>query len=377
MRSVSRRFRAHLGFANTWVSECDWTNDGGKSWTPAQVIAGSVTASTTSQVHWQVRNLRLRGVTAGLNGINEVTTQIRLRQGLEWGPGDRELLSLGRYRVLSSTELLETDGALVIDADSHEDYVIQGQLTEPLEIDEQLASITVGTLLRKVFREPEIYWDPRVPDQVLPYMAIERDLWGALSGDNNASSVMNALGALIYPDADNIWRVVPRPTLQADPSFVVASGSGGMLLDGSQVRDNTNVRNQVVVTGTGAGLVGPVMAQDNDPLSLTYLNRAIEDGGCGPRPEFYESELILDEDQAMTVAQARLATHLGQKQQVTFSSHYDPTKEPGDVGLAASIRVILDEVTYDLAVTPGPLQCTTRATASSLYGGAPVELAEE
>lgn len=368
MRTVSERFRAQLGGYCMWLTVVEWTNDG-VTWAPARLQAGTVTRSLSDQVHWQA-SLSLSGVSDGLDGINPYNTRVRIRHGLQFAPGDFELLNFGRYRVTQTT--MSRTG-LQVELSSYEQFLVGAVQARPHTYKAASADAFLSKVIGEVIPEASIVWSPAMQDKrntPIPDVLTEADRWSVVDGTDSSDSVAAAIAGRVITGPDGGFLVIPVPTLDDTPVGSVVAGPGGLLIDSSEEHTLDGVANVIVVTGTSTDspvVIGPAIVKDTDPNSPTYYARPIAAGGFGQVPFFFNSSLITTEEQAVETARSKLASRVGLRQAVTFDSAHDPTKEPGDVLMVADgRRVILDSVTYDLA--GGPLQAETRSQASRLDG---------
>lgn len=374
MTIAATRFSSAIGGVTRWVTTVDWSVDGGGTWQPATFKGGSVTCSATSQVRW-VCSLKLADVPFGRDGINPYQTRLRVRHGMRMSNHEPPVMTgLGVYAVTSTQRSTGAEDEIEVTGESFEHYLIRSALVQPLAVGVRAASTLIRNLIQQVLPDAQVDFDLSVTDQLLPKMTIERDRWAMIDGSSDARSIAKSLGARVYPDENGVWRVMPVPSLQDTPVWEAHEGPGGVLLSMSEQLSNERVTNVQIVFGSPDGdrVIGPGIAKDLDPTSLTYVGLGPDSGGFGEVPaDPYTSQLITSRGQAVRVAQSRLASRLGLKQQLTFNTLHDPTKRPGQVGIVYGIttqRVILDSVTYDLSPAPGPLQCQTRTTATRLAG---------
>lgn len=372
--TVDQRFRAALAGVTRWESLVEWSNDGGQVWDRLTLVNGKVTCSATSQIRWTA-NLKVTGAPFGPDGLNPYQSRLRVRHGLRHSPQEQPVwLGLGRYALTSIRRSLDDPGVYDVQGESFEHYLIRSTFSGPQTVVAQSASALLDRLVRGVLPDALISWDPAVEDVGLPKLTIERDRWGMIDGSSDATSIAKSLAARVYPDENGIWRVMPVPSLKDPPVWEARPGVGGVLLTQTEELTNDGVDNVQVVYGSpnGSQVIGPGIAEDLDPLSLTYVGRLPDRGGYGRVPsEPYTSQLITTREQAERVAHARLASRLGLKQQLSFGTLHDPTKRPGQVGILHAFepqRAILDAVTYDLSPAPAALSCETRTTATRLDG---------
>lgn len=376
MRTTSRRFADAIPGVNRWTTVIEWSNDGGVTWQQADLIEGSVTADATSQVRWNCQ-LSIIDAPFGRHGINPFTTVMRIRHGIAWSmvPTDRELLGMGRYKIMTCSRTRSEPGRINLTGDSFERVLLNARYRRPWKAPAGYADGRLAQMITSQLPKATVYWHPDVTPRWLPATMIERDRWEAIDGGQAAGSIAKALGARIYTNGDGVWVVMPTPSLEDPTSWGADIGPGGILINSSDEYTNEYVYNAVVVTGESTDEevdpVGPLWVVDSDPYSLTYFWREADHGGFGQKPKYYTSQLITTETQALEAGRGLLASSLGLRQTITFDSLHDPRKEPGDVGLVTGVdgqqeRVILDAVTYDLL--GGPLQATTRTTQTRLAG---------
>ena len=369
MRRVSSRFRSRLAGVNRWVTLVEWSNDGGRSWRPARLAGGSVTASQTSQTRYEC-SLTLVAAEVGRDGINPFTTRLRVRHGIAYSnhPDDVELVGLGVYRVEEVSRSL-TGQTVEVRGSSFEAYIIDARFVTPRTLPAQSASTMIDELIREVMPDASIAWRGITPTDRVPKIIAERDRWELVDGSRDSTSVARALGARVFCDGDGVFVVAPVPALTDPAVWTATTGEGGLLVDSTEELSSDGVYNSVVVWGESTDgetpPAGPGIAVDDDPLSLSYIG-----GPFGQRPRFYSSQLITTKEQADRAARGMLAPYLGLRQRVSFSALHDPTLEPGDVGTvdtpSGPQKMIIDSITYDLG--GGPMSCETRATATRLAG---------
>lgn len=382
----SPRFLAQIGGDGSpqWVTAVEWSNDGGREWHDATVVSGTVTNSQSSQIRWTA-SVALTDVTFGRDGINPFTTRFRVRRGLRYSPHEQpEYVGLGVYRCVSCTRST-LDELVTVTGQSFESYVIRSRIYQPITFHPQSAQDAIENpraefgrrrgLVTEVLRDSTINWHPGVDkDLPLPRLVAITDRWATVDGDRDARSIAKALGARVFTDGDGIWQVAPVPSLQDLAAWEVAEGVDGVSLGAAEELTSDGVFNVEVVVGTAESeMIGPGIAKDTDPASLTYVGREVDDGGFGEiAADEYQSQMITSVTQAEHVARARLANRLGLRRNLSFGRLHDPTIRAGDVGIVkgfdADNKIILDSVTFDLGSTPGPMQCQTRTQQTRLAG---------
>jgi len=376
---VSERFVRSIGGTNNWVTDIRWSNeDGVWSEHSLRLAAGTVTADSTAQARWSC-SLTVRGpivdgseqpVSIGDDGLNNWHTYLRVDHGIQFGPNDRELIGMGRYRVDTVERATDDPQAVVLTGVSFEAKLMDATFTTPRKLAAGDPYGRVLSLLRQIIPDATLYWDPRVDNDVwLPEVTVEKDRWGQIDGGRMAGSVARALGARIFCDGNGVFVCAPVPSLADVPTWTADAGPGGVLLRSSERLTSEGVGNQIAIFGGGTGgipPIGPVIVSDSDPYSRTYYK-----GRFGPRPlDDYTNQNIRSINQAWKSGNGILQPQLGLRQQATFESLHDPLKVPDDVGRLrvpdGLQNVILDSVTYDLL--GGDLQTSVR-TAVALPAG--------
>lgn len=379
MRHVSRRFREALAGTPTWVTEVRYSNEAGQWSDPLSLVSGSVTSAATSQVRWTC-SLQVRGpmnafgsedrLELGDDGINDYWTHLKIDHGIEFAPGDRELIGMGLYRVDTAERALNDPDLITVAGVSFEQRLIDASLPWPKTFGASDPKGRVRELIEPILPDATLYWDEdEVENDVwLPKLTVEKDRWATIDGGRSAGSVARAVGARVFTDGHGTFICAPVPSLSDAPVWRAVSGPGGVLLGSVERLTADGVKNQIIVTGestSGSKPIGPIRVSDEDPYSRTFIG-----GRFGPRPMYYSSQQIVTRNQAFLSGNGILAPRLGLRRQVTFDQLHDPTKEPGDVGevetASGIVRVILDSCTYDLL--GGNLQTQTRTTVA-LPGG--------
>lgn len=373
MRTVSERWRRSVSDATRWATDIRYSNDGGTTWSdPALLYEGTVTADANQQVRWQC-SLTLGGWPVGLDGIQPFTSRLRIRHGIEYAPGDRELIGMGVYRVDSINRTLADPDRITLDGGSFESYIISAPFTVPRTLGASSAAARLEKMIHEILPKATIVWHDNVDADVwLPQAAVEGSRWDVIDGNADATSIARSIGARVYCDGAGVWHVAGVPSIHDEPAWTSVQGEGGVLVESTESLTADEVYNVVVAVGesTDGTITKQAIAEDDDPGSLTYVGRTPDEGGFGRRvrkPD-HVSALIRTYQQARSAAYGLLEPSLGLKQQISFDQIHDPTKEPGDVGLVDSptgqMRVILDRCTYDL--TGGSLRCSTRTTRTTL-----------
>lgn len=362
------------------LAEVSWSNDRGRTWTPAEVVSGTVKADRTSQTRWSIDDLTLAPDTPlGLDGVNAYSTRFRVRRGERALRGSPVWTPLGVYRVSDTSEA--TDGTVQVQGTSLEAAVRDARLLTPRMIGGGGADATARTVVEALIREavPDagFVWNV-AGDQGIPTTHQDTDRWGFIDGAASDQSIARALGAEVYCDGQGAFVVAPTPTLYDDPVWEVRYGDA--LVKAATALSREGVYNVVVANGQSTDSstppAGPGIAWDNDPDSPTYagpdpVRHPELAGPFGVVPRFYTSYLLTSMSQCQAAANALLADALGLHKTVTFDSVVKADLVPGQAG-RVEVRPgvlenhLIDSVSFDL--TSVAMSCQTRATTSRLLG---------
>lgn len=381
----SPRFLAHLAGDQVvrWVTRMELSNNGGKTWKPLTVESGSVTCSAKSQTRW-VTDFTAKDVPASLDGLNPYRTRLRIRQGMAFNPFDEpEWVSLGCYVVKSTSTSTDDPSRVQVSALSFEDYIIRSTLPVARTLNPQPIRGALESLISEVLPSASFVWDANLnPSIKIPYAQIT-DRWGTIDGTTSDRSFAQALGARVYHDENGLWRVDSVASLSDQPIWFAHEGPDGVQIKASDQQTNEGVTNIEVVYGTpsNGGVLGPYIASDDDPTSLTYVGRSPDDGGFGriPAPE-YRTPFVVNNEQGRNVARTRLAMHRGLRRQLGGEFRHNPTLRPDMVGqiqtLAGPQVCILDSLTFDIGPAPANMTAEIRLQANA-YDGKVVDVVED
>lgn len=364
-------------------ARAEWSQDGGATWQPAQVGTAQVTPDRTAECRYAA-TADLTGVpVGGRDGINTVTTRVRLWQGIQGSRVDTPYwVPAGTYVV---DEVSRTRLGAQVSLLGLEDVIRTGGFPVTRTIGPGSARAVLPPLIGEVLPTAPIAWDSGiVADTLVPQFVAEADRWAALSGGTDISGtstgIAAALGGELYVSATGAVTVSPVPSI-SDP-VVWRIPYGQAVVNVAEKQSADGLVNLWAISGDGGDgtpAVGPVHVWDTDPTSLTYAGPDPIDDPLAPqrlgltsvrlRVARHTSPLITTPAQAATVGRALLADSLGIQASVSFTSLCNPALEPGDV---VDIEVepgrwerhLIDSCPYTLgSVTQA---CTTRTTVRRL-----------
>ncbi|WP_263170692.1 phage tail protein [Streptomyces sp. SCSIO ZS0520] len=346
MLPISAAALAALGQATRRPVRAEWSNDGGRTWNPVRYGSGQVTPDRTAECRYSAA-IELLDVPRGRDGINSVSTELRLFQGIGIPRREVEWIPAGRYVI---DRLRRTRLGVSLDLLGREEVVRGAALPRARTIGPDGAEACAAILAAEALPGSAIAWRDGVKRGTrLPAFVVDEDRWAALSGGTDtagtSTGIASSLGAEFFCDATGTPTMAQVPTL-ADP---VRWSIGHTLVTAEPAEEESaeNLVNLWVVTGDagdGGAVAGPAVAWDDDPDSLTYAGPdPVEDplapqrlglAGVRVRTGRYTSPLVTSLAQADDVARARLADSLGVQASLSLTVACNPALEPGDVVLA-------------------------------------------
>jgi hypothetical protein len=365
MRPVSAAFLAAVASSNQMVTTVDVVQGATLIASLPTPVDGTVTLDDTAQIRGRVELAVADDGTLGLVPTTPASllapygNELRVRRGVEYASGVRELVSLGVFRI-EGVDVDDTPGGLSIRV-TGQDYsskVLDAQFEDPFTV---AAGTNVATALDTVLAGAGITAGAAtsiVTAQTTPTLVAEE------GGDRLAFAVSLAasIGLRMYFDGDGVIRFTPIVTSGA-PAVQLVEGDSGVLVQAGRSWDRTGTHNRWIVTGENTGETAPVrgVATDDNLASPTYYG-----GPFGRAPTFISSSFLTTNAQALDMANALKALELGTTQRVRFGAYVNPALEPGDIAritrLAAGIDEdhIIESLTIPL-IADATLTGTTRA----------------
>jgi hypothetical protein len=385
MLPVSEAVLAALPGAVQRPYRAEWSNDGGRSWTECGLLAGSaqITASRTSETRY-TGSATLTGVSGGAAGINPISTNVRLWQGIRVSRAEPVWFPAGRYTV---GRLRQTKTGLEAELSGIEDEIRDAGLPTARTVGPGDARGLVETLVGEALPGVPVAWRTGVnPDMLIPQLLAEDTRWAVLSSGTDSSGtatgIVEALAAEIFADARGVISVAPVPTLADPVAWRIGRGAGGVLIEPQTEQGSEGLANVWAVTGDAGGgetVIGPAYAWDDDPGSLTYAGPDPVGDPLAPqrlglwhvrlRVQRHTSAVITSLAQAYDVAHAKLADSLGVQYALSLTAVCNPALEPGDVievEVATGVweKHLVDSLSYTLGAAS--MSLTTRTSARRL-----------
>ncbi|MGW1134431.1 phage tail protein [Streptomyces griseoluteus] len=363
----------------------EWSNDG-TTWTRCGLLVGSasVTADRTAQTRYSAQ-AEVYGVTEGRDGINAISSNVRLWQGVQLPRRDPVWFPAGRYSVTRTSA--SQRGTISLELDGLEDDLREASFPVARTVGPGTARLLIEDLVGEALPGVPVAWRPGVdPDTTVPQIVASDDRWAVLSSGSDSTGastgIVAGLAGEIWVDARGVVTVGPVPTLDDPVVWEIGRGVGGALVQPQPETTRDGLANVWAVSGDGGDgspAVGPAFAWDDDPDSLTFAGpdpvndplapQRLGLNGVRVRVQRYSSSVITDYGQAAQVARARLADSLGVQASLSLTSVCNPALEPGDVVSVevkpgAWERHIIDSLSFTLGAAS--MSCKTRTSSRSL-----------
>lgn len=358
MRPVSDRFAAAIYNSHKVAVEARVLTASGS--TPVDILDGTVTLDITADSRGSC-DLTLPHEYAPANYADLVTpygNEIQLFRGIHFPDGERELVSLGIYRIEDVTD----DGTDVkVSGIDRSAFMVDALFEQTVNVSANYGTNVVTAIQNMILEAyPSARFRFGTTSTPVPTdrSAIEgNSRWGA------CQVLAEALGCVVYFDADGYATLRSVPLVTETPVAYVTTGQA--LMEAEREWSRTDAKNRWIVTGETddeepVSLRGE--ATDDNPSSPTRYG-----GPFGKVPDFYTNEWVSQDDaQAAHVAAIRKALLAGISQTVPFTSLPNPALEPFDVvrvtrtDAGIDHNVILDAVSIPLS-SEGTMTFTTRS----------------
>lgn len=330
------------------------------------VLGGSVTVDMRAQVRrrltMSIADADYSLVPRRIGSLLAPPNEIRVSQGIRFGPGDEELVPLGVFGISKPT-VDESDGGLAISLDGYDRSrrVSRAKWEVPWVI---TRGTNVATAIARILADRVPTLPPlnaALTAATTPLIVFGDDGGGDPWKDAATLASDNGLELLIDPVGIPVLRPAPDPSRAQAVARYAEGADASLLASAAREFDDEPGTNGVIVVGEGSEIAEPfrVIIWDDDPTSPTYYL-----GPWGKVPEYLVSELILTVEQALISGRALLRSRLGTVETVRFSSVGNPAHDGGDVvdlyrpRLHLDARYLIEQLTIPLG--PGTMEASCR-----------------
>lgn len=252
--------------------------------------------------------------------------EITCQWGLTYPDGATEWVPLGVFRIDSAGGSLLGDGAVRVVGVSREAYIADARFWAPYTASSASCTSLIGTLIHEVLPSVEVVVSCSM-DRRVPRTTWDEDRWGAIT------DLAQSIAATVYADPYGRFIITDAPTVDTPPVWTVNAGPGGVLVSADASSSRARIYNQVVVRGESPSSDSPPVQASATDLAATsptcWGDPAA--GAFGMVPYFMYLPTVTTTAQALAVARANLARHLGAAATLDVSTVPNPALEAGDV----------------------------------------------
>jgi hypothetical protein len=410
MLAVSPGFLAALAAPHQVTLRADVSKAGVRLYSGLPVIDGSVEVDSSSITRRRMSCQLGPRLPVGTYGdvptlpasagdpLGHYGQEITISWGLTYTNGLTEWLPVGVFRVEGASGSLLSDGPVQVSGVSREAYVADARFTAPYTASSGSAQSLIGTLIHEVLPTVEVVVTASM-DRRVPRTTWDEDRWAAIT------DLATSIAAVVYADpygrfviadaptlgSPSVWRVsgstadtVRHVSLFSDiftdifPSTrLVDPGIGGVLVSAVAASSRARVYNGVIVRGESPSSdAAPVQGSAYDLTAGSPTRWGDPSvGAFGMVPMFMAIPTVTTAEQAVAVARANLAKHVGAVSNLDVSAVPNAALEVGDVvevipdagDPAGSVRRhVVDSFTLPL-VAGGDFPMSTRDVGSITY----------
>jgi hypothetical protein len=334
MRPVTDKFLETLRGSHRMVADariCTTFQTGtDPTGTEIPILEGDVAADATADIRSTI-DLTTEGVglwSADPDGLlTPYGNELFVRRGIEYADGQKEIVSLGYYRITDVEQDEAPDGPIRLAGSDRMRGIADAEITTPIQFHKgHTFDAVFGRLVDEVYPDGLIEFDFDATTTT-----IGREVVAEGSRYTFLRDLVAARGKVMYFDHRGILVVHDWPD-PGQPVWDVNSGEGGVLITQARNLSREGMFNAVVATGEGADTDTPPRAVvvDNDPRSPTYWR-----GRFGKVPRFYSSPFITNADQARSAGETMLRARIGLPYAIDYTAIVNPALEVLD-----TVRVI-------------------------------------
>lgn len=347
--------------------------------TELEIITGTLTIASLTDIKGTL-DLTVPGGEAQWDALQPFGAEIYISVGVEFAPGDQELVPLGYFRIEQVNQAIAPFGPIEITALDRIAQIQQNQLAVPLPISDGNSHRDVFEALINGIDIPQqqtypglqpagnpayvgvqvpITWTAYNPDEVVIVgdQIVEDSTYTFLANliqiYNAAIRFTNDGGMLVYSLLVNF----------STPVATFSGGKGGNILTAQRITKRTQVYNITTAYGTDpTSITDYVTSYNQDPASPMCWNSTTYPNVFGPAATYYNSPLLQTDGDVVLAGEALLRRYTALPLVNTLQVISNPAIQPFDPidvvlwpGMAAT-RCIVDSMiiplTYD---TPGTI----------------------
>lgn len=352
---VSQRFLDTIPKHHELVTACTITSYGNVV-TAAKVVSGSVSADRSQRIR-RTASLVLEGGTDLYALLSQPGARVAVDHGFAWSGIDQELVPMIRSELTSAALPLGAGTVQVALADYWQrlaaaDYV---DAYSP-----DTTSLRATEIINAVL--------DALPGTTILNLASDRGVVATEQAWTSRADMITAFatdgGMEVYFAPNGTFVLRNAPQISDKIAYLIKTGASGTLDTLTRSRPLDKLYNTVIVTPATADSAQAwtqVTAQITDPGDPRHPSR------IGVRPYRYSAPTLLDEDDAITVAEQLLSKVTGTTEALSLDALAHPGLEPGDIvrvltpldGGADIVNHFLEQCTWDL--NTGAMSASTRS----------------
>lgn len=343
MYAVTDRFLAALRKSHTSVARAELYRGTELINADLPVIAGQVTDDSQALVRRRL-SVALPGTAEVLAALASVVpddgglwplgNELKVYAGIEFEPGDQEVVPLGVFRI-SKPVLSDSANGVAISIDGYDRgrAVSRARFTEPYVV---AAGTNYATAIKDLIKSRL----PTLTDADFVFMTTTYTTPQLVfTSDDDpmdmALKMAGSLGAELFFDGNGKCALRPEPDPLFDPPvFAYEDGETSTLTGIGRDLDDEQAYNGVIVISENSELATPLRAEawDTNQNSPTYYDPDYPSQSLyGAVPYFINSQYITTQQQCQDAADANLARVLGIIEKIQFEAVNNPAHTSGDI----------------------------------------------
>lgn len=363
MYPVSARFLAALRKSHTELAHGDLYRQGELIFPEVPIVSGQVTDDSSALIRRRMALVlpatsevleALASTPPDNGGLWPLGNELKIHTGIQFGPGDEELVPLGLYRI-SKPVIADTPEGPTVNLEGYDRSrsVSRAKFTQPyvIAVGTNYATAIKDLIKSRIATLTDADFILMSTDYTTPQLVFTIDD----DPMEMAIQMASSMGAELFFDGDGKCVLRPEPDPLFDPSvFDYIEGEEATLTAINRDLDDELAYNGAIVVSENSELPAPLRAEawDTTLTSPTYYDPAFPSASVyGAVPYSVSTQYITTQEQCQDAANAELARRLGVIEQLQFNAVNNPAHQSGDIvtvgraAIGASGVNILDNFT--------------------------------
>ncbi len=326
-----------------------------------QILAGSVTDKWVSGVR---RTLEMQvEPTSDWRQWLQIGVELRPFRGVWFAPHEIEMCPLGVFPVRAFDRPFGARSEIPVRAQDRWSRVVADTFGSPIRAYQETVARTIALLVEEV--DP---YSISVSIETASEMRTPPGVWEK-GRSETILDLADVIGVDVFMDRNGSPVIRDRPQ-RGNPVWTLRTGTSGVILDGGETVDWTNVVNSVGVFSTAAdSTLEPVWLGISDPESPAYRGVIAGGGTGGWQATRVSSSAFTTREEMIAAGQAALVKGERPARQRTLTAVPHPGLDAADTVLVETAPgealelVQIDQVTHPL--TAGDAQSITTVTTGA------------